>query len=118
MKKKTDADPGPQDLLLWPQYAHTHRLQKSCGEKGAAWPLSKLERGLLTPHGQAFIVFLGTLHSGRSSFTMHRFTTGDYLLRMTKDRTPLITSKRRMLQLKGEAAHPLYLGGLAQILGK
>ena len=37
---------------------------------------------------------------------MHRFTTGDYLLRRTKDRTLLITSKRRMLQLKEEAAHP------------
>ena len=45
---------------------------------------------------------------------MHRFTTGDYyLLRMTKDRTLLITSQRRMLQLKGEAAHTPYLGGLA-----
>ena len=68
--------------------------------------------------GQAFIVFLGTLHRGWSSFTMHRFTTGDYLLRTTKDRTLLITSKRRMLQLNGEAAHTPYLGGLVQILGR
>ena len=44
-------------------------------KKGAAWPLSKLERPLL---GQAFIVFLGTLHRGWSSFTMHRFTTGEH----------------------------------------
>ena len=49
---------------------------------------------------------------------MHRFTTGDYLLRTTKDRILLITSKRRMLQLKGETAHIPYLGGLAQILGR
>ena len=49
---------------------------------------------------------------------MHRFTTGDYLLRKTKGRILLITSKRRMLQLKGEAAHPPYLGGLAQIFRK
>ena len=49
---------------------------------------------------------------------MHRFTTGDYLLRTTKDRTQLITSKRRMLQLKGEAAHTPYLAGLAQTLGR
>ena len=41
----SDADPGPQDLLLWLQYTNTQGLQKSCGEKGAAWPLSKLERG-------------------------------------------------------------------------
>ena len=38
-----------------------------------------------------------------SSFTMHRFTVGDYLLRTAKDRILLITSKRRMLQLKGES---------------
>ena len=29
-----DADPSPQDVLLWRQYTHTHGLQKSCGEKG------------------------------------------------------------------------------------
>ena len=49
---------------------------------------------------------------------MHRFITGDYLLRKTKDRTLLITSKGRMLQLKGEVAHTPYLGGLAQTLGR
>ena len=48
---------------------------------------------------------------------MHRFTVGDYLLRTTKDRILLITSKRRMLQLKGENGHTPYLGGLAQTLG-
>ena len=49
---------------------------------------------------------------------MHRITKGDYLLRRTKDRTLLITSKRRMLQLKGETGHTPYLGGLAQTLGR
>ena len=53
--------------------------------------------------GQAFIAFLGTLHRRWSSFTMHRFTVGDYLLQTTKDRMLLITSKRRMLQIKGES---------------
>ena len=48
---------------------------------------------------------------------MHRFTTGDYLLRTTKDRILLITSKRRILQLEGETGHTPYLGGLAQTLG-
>ena len=104
--------------MLWLQYTNTHGLQKSCGGKGAAWPLSKLERGPWPLPGQAFIVFLGTLHQGWSSFTIHRFTTGDYLLRRTKDRTLLITSKRRMLQPQGEAAHTPYLGGLAQTLGR
>ena len=67
--------------------------------------------------GQAFIAFLGTLHRGWSSFTMHRFTVGDCLLQTTKDGMLLITSKRRMLQLKGETGHTPYLGGLAQTLG-
>ena len=53
--------------------------------------------------GQAFIAFPGTLHGGWSSFTMHRFTVGNYLLQTTKDRILLITSKRRVLQLKGES---------------
>ena len=60
-----DADPGLQDLLLWLQYTNTYGLQKYCGGKGAVWPLSKLERGPPDPPpGQAFIVFLGTLHRG------------------------------------------------------
>ena len=74
---------------------------------------SPRERESRPPPGQAFIVFLGTVHGGWSSFTMHRFTTGDYLLRTTKDRILLITS----VQLKGETAHTPYLGGLAQTLG-
>ena len=48
--------------------------------------------------GQAFIAFLGTF-----SFTRHRFTVGDDLLQTTKERMLLITSKRRMLQIKGES---------------
>ena len=40
---------------------------------------------------------------GWSSFTMHRFTVGDYLLQITKERMLLITSKRRMLQIKGKS---------------
>ena len=36
---------------------------------------------------------------------------------LPKDRTLLITSKRRMLQLKGETGHTPYLGGLAKTLG-
>ena len=37
----TDADPGPRDQVLWLQYTNIHRLQKSYGEKGMAWPLFK-----------------------------------------------------------------------------
>ena len=54
-----DADLGQQDLLLRFQYSntHTHGLQKSCGEKGAAWPLSKLKRGPLYPHLDRLLLF-------------------------------------------------------------
>ena len=38
--KAVDVDPGPQDPVLRRQYANTHGLQKSCGGKGMAWPLS------------------------------------------------------------------------------
>ena len=41
----SDADLGPQDLLLRFQYSniHTHGLQRSCGGKGTARPLSQEE---------------------------------------------------------------------------
>ena len=85
------------------------------GERARESPREK-ELTPPSPPGQAFIVFLGTLHGGWSSFTMHRFTTGDYLLRTTKDRILPITSKTRMLQLEGETAHTPYLGGSVQTL--
>ena len=53
------------------------------------------------PPGQAFIAFLGTLHGGWCSFTMHRFTTGDYLLRTTKDRILLIYFKEKDVTAQG-----------------
>ena len=117
--------PAHGTRVLWLQWTNAHRLQKSCGEKGAAWPLSKWERGWEGQRawplpGQAFIAFLGALHLGWYTFTMHRFTVGDYLLEITKERMLLITSKRRMLQIKGESGwtgYTPYLGGLAHTLG-
>ena len=53
------------------------------------------ERGPRPLPGQVFIAFLGTLHGGWSSFTMHRFALGDYLLQITKERKLLITTKRK-----------------------
>ena len=79
--------------VLWQQWTNSRRLQKSCGKKGKARPLSKWERGREGQRehkrawplpGQAFIAFLGILHRGWSSFTMHRFTVDDYLLQITK----------------------------------
>ena len=39
-----EVDPGLQDPVLWVQYTNIHRVQKSCGGKGMAWPPSKRER--------------------------------------------------------------------------
>ena len=52
-----DTDPGLQVLVLWLQYTNTLGLQKSCGEKGAVWPLSKSERGLQDPHLDRLLLF-------------------------------------------------------------
>ena len=72
----------------------SHRLLSPVEEKG--WHGHSLKRRARLPlPWQAFIVFLGTLHWGWSSFTMHRFTLGGYILQKTKERMLLITSKRR-----------------------
>ena len=58
--------------------------------------------------GQAFVAFLGTLRQGWSSFTMHRFTLGGYLLQKTKERMLLIISKKKdICKYKGEAIKPI-----------
>ena len=97
--------------VLWQQWTNSNGLQKSCGEKGMAWPLSKWERGREGQRepkrtwplpGQVFIAFLGTLHQGWSSFTMHKFTVGDYLLQTIKDRMLLITSKEGCYRSRGK----------------
>ena len=91
-----DADTGPQCLWCygWDE-TNSHGLQKCCGGKGMTQRFSQWED---RPHplpGQAFIAFfLGTLHYGWSSFTMHRFTLGGYLLQKTKERMLLVTSKK------------------------
>ena len=72
---------------------HGHSLDERGQQGQRARPLS----------GQSSVAFLGTLYQGWSSFTMHRFTAGDYLLQITKERMLLITSKRRMFQIKGES---------------
>ena len=67
----------------------------------------KSERGpetpLPPPPGQAFIVFLGPLYQGWSSFTMHRFVLGGYLLQTTKERMLLNTSKKDICKCKGKS---------------
>ena len=114
-----DADPGPQDLLLWPQYTHTHRLQKSCGGKGTAWPLSQEESAptlaLTGFHcfsrpftSKMVLLYYAKLCFGWLSFAdkgegVAEYITGGYL-----------QCKRR----NGPNGYVPYLEGLAQILGR
>ena len=100
---------NPLEKKGWQGYSLRERAR---GPEGPEGPRSR------PLPGQAFIAFLGTLHWGWSSFT--RFAVGDYLLQITKERRLLITSKRRMLQLKGKSGctgYTPYLCGLAQTLG-
>ena len=89
-------------------------------EKGTAWPLSKSERAherALTPAWTGFYCFSGHI---TWRMVLIYYAQVHCLLQTTKDRMLLITSKRRMLQLKGESGqtgYTLYLGGLAQTLG-
>ena len=90
-------------------------------EKKGQHGRSLSERGPRLLPGQAFIAFLGTLYQGWFSFAMHRFTLGDYLLQITKERMLLITSKKKdICKCKGkggQTGYPPYLGCLAQTLG-
>ena len=38
-----DADPALENCVLWQQWTNSQGLQKSCGEKGTAQPLSQAE---------------------------------------------------------------------------
>ena len=90
--------------VLWMRPTNSHRLQKSYGEKGTAWPLSEWERRPRPLPGQAFIAFLGTLHQRWSSFIMHRFALGGNLLQITKERKLLITAKKKdICKCKGKS---------------
>ena len=90
---------GPRAVAVMDKFTRTTEIlwRKKEVRERARGPERAQERARPLP-GQAF---LGALHQGWSSFTMHRFTVGDYLLQTAKDRMLLITSKRRMLQLKG-----------------
>ena len=99
--------------LRWDKFTWT---TESCGGKGTAQLLSQGESALeCLGHSlktrapwplpwQAFIAFLGTLHWGWSSFTMHRFALGGYLSQKTKERMLLITSKKKdICKYKGKS---------------
>ena len=119
MKSCGDADPDPQDLcvvaamdkftwtteILWRKREGMATLWVREGKRARESP---------TPAWTGFYCFSGHITSGWSSFTMDRLAVGDYLLQTTKERMLLITSKRRMLQLKGESGWT----GYTSILGR
>ena len=100
--------------VLWLRRINSHRLQKSCGEKGMAWLLSKWDRAL-TPAWTGFYCFSGYITSRMVLifYAQFRFTDNKGML--------LITSKKRMFyKCKGKSGwtgYTPYLGGLAKILG-
>ena len=106
--------PACEVRVLWLRWTNSQGLQKSCGGKGTAWPLSKWERGPWPLPGQAFTAFLGTLYQGWSSFTMYRFTVGDYLLQITKERMSANYFKEKNVIDQGEK----WLNWFHYILGR
>ena len=87
--------------VLWLRQINSHGLQSPVEEKGQHG-LSLSERGRRPLPRQAFIAFLGTLRQGWSSFTMHRFTLGGYLLQITKERDDANYIKEGYLQMQGK----------------
>ena len=100
---------------------HIHRDYRSRVEKKGRHGHCPRERRPWPLPGPAFIAFLGPLHQGWSSFTMHRFASGGYLVQITKERKSLITKKKKdICKCKGKSGWTDYtpsLGGLALILG-
>ena len=106
-----DVDPRPQDPcvvaavdkftrtteILWRKKDGMATLQVREGERARESP------GEPYPCLYRLLLLFWVLHQGWSSFTMRRFDVGDYLLQTTKERMLLITSKRKMLQIKGKS---------------
>ena len=116
--RNCDADPGPQGpcvVAVMNKFTRTSEvLWRKRDGMATLWV-----RARPLP-GQAFIVFLGTIHWGWSSFTLHRLPLGGYLLQKTKERMLLMTSKKDICKCNGKSGwtgYTPYLGGLAQILG-
>ena len=73
-----DEDPGQWDLCAVAAMDKFTWTTEILWRKGSAQLLYKWETGPRPPPWLAFIIFLGTLHQGWSSFTMHRFALGGY----------------------------------------
>ena len=90
------------------KHTYTRTTEILWRKRGCVAALQVKERAPRPPPGQAFIVFQGPLHQRWSSFTMHRFVLGGYLLQ-TKERVSLNTSKKDICSVKGEMIKPVML---------
>ena len=125
-----DADPGQQDPL-WLQYSNTHGLQKSCGGKGTAQPLSQeesaseslghsLQKSTLTLALTGFYCFSRPLTSKKVLLYYAKVCFG-WLSFADKGEDVSEYIKGGYLQCKGRSGwigYAPYLEGLAQILGR
>ena len=101
-----DADTGPRVCGMMDEMRQIHMdYRNPVEEKGwHSCSLSEREGWPCPLPWQTFIAFLGALHRGWSSFTMHRFAFSGYLLQKTKKRMFLITSKKKdICKCKGES---------------
>ena len=116
-----DVEPGPWGLCVVAainKFTWTTEVLWRKRESMATLWVREMARSL---PGQAFIVFLGILHGGWSSFTMHRFALGGYLLQKNKgeDVANYIREEGHLQMQREKWLNWLHssLGGLAQILG-
>ena len=117
MDAPDDADPSPQDLLLWLQYTDIHGLQKSYGGKGMARPLYQ-EESTLTLALTGFYCFSRPLTSKKVLLYYAKVCFG-WLFFADKGEGVAEYIKGGYLQCKrrnGQTGYVPYLEGLAQIL--
>ena len=79
--------------VLWQQWTNSHGLQKSCGEKAMAQPLSQGESAT-TLALTGFYWLSNSIHQRWFSFIILRFALGNYFLQIATERMLLITSYR------------------------
>ena len=117
--RSPNADPSPWDPCIVAAMDKFTGTTEILWRKGTAQLLSKWERRPWPLPGQAFIAFLGSLHQGWSSFTLHRLALGSD--RKQRSWCPLITSQKKdICKCKGKSGwtgYTPYLGGLAQVSG-
>ena len=81
--------------VLWMRWTNSHGLQKSCGERGTARPLSERERAS-TLAWAGFYCFPVALHQRRFSLIILRFTFSDYKEKKVIDKIYKLLQRKRL----------------------